>query len=137
MDITTARLRTILEPLFLALVVASCGRPEAKVDRSLAGTWVLEWVAPDGAQVETKETVGTDGHWTCRNVFTLSNQVTTDEAQGRVEIKDGFFILTVTNSSPPGGAPLPWTVRSLIVRTNEHELVLKSGDTEFIYRRQK
>jgi hypothetical protein len=128
--------RISLESLIFALVLAGCGRPEAKVDRSLAGNWVLEWVAPDGAQVETKDTFGTDGHWTCHNTFTLSNQVTTDEAQGTVEIKDGFLIRTVTNSSDRSGAPLPWTSRSLIVRTNDHELVLKQDDTEFIHRRQ-
>ena len=130
-------MRTILASLFLALAVAGCGRPEAKVDRSLAGTWVLDWGAPDGAQVETKQTIGTDGHWTCHDTFTLSNQVTTSESQGTVEIRDGFLILTVTNRSDRSGAPLPWTSRSLIVRTNDHELVLKDGETEFIYRRQK
>jgi hypothetical protein len=97
-------------------------------------------VAPDGAQVETKETVGTDGYWTSHSTFTLSNQVTIDEAQGSVDVKDGFFILTVTNISDRSGAPLPplpRTYRSLIVRTNEHELVLKQDQTEFIYRRQE
>lgn len=69
--------------------------------------------------------------------MTLSNQVATREDEGTVEIKDGVFILTVTNSSDRRGAPLPWTSRSLIVRTNDHELVLKNDGTEFIYRRQK
>ena len=53
-----------------------------------------------------------------------------------MEIKDGFLIETMTNGSHPNGVPLP-VGRSLIVRTNEHELVLKVQETEFIYRRQK
>jgi hypothetical protein len=130
-------MRVSLESLILALVLAGCGRPETKVDRSLAGTWVLKWVDPAGAQVETRNTFGTDGHWICHSTFTLSNQVWTDEAQGTAEIKDGFLIQTMTNGSNPNGVPLPLTSRSLIVRTNERELVLRVQETEFIFRRQK
>lgn len=125
--------------LSLGTLLAGCGQPEAKVDRTLAGTWVVRWVAPDGADVETKNTFKADGRWICHTTYTLSNQVTSEEFQGAVEIKDGFLIQMLTNRFEPGGPPLPSSCRSLIVRTNDDELVLKQADTEteFIYRRQK
>ena len=126
-------MRTILASSLLALVMVGCGRPGARVDRSFAGTWVLDWWDPEGAQVETKDTIDIDGHWTSRSTFTLSNNVRTTESRGAVEVKEGFMIRTM--SSGPSG--VPYTNRSLIVRVNERELVLKELDTEFIYRRQK
>ena len=103
----------------------------------VVGTWIDDWVAPDGAQAETKETIGPDGRWTSHSTYTLSNEVTTTENQGVVEIKDGCLILTVTNRSYPSGAPLPWTHRYVIVRANDHELVLRDEGGEGVKRRQK
>jgi len=94
---------------FLTLFVASCGRPETKVRAmsGLVGTWMNDWVAPDGGQAETKETIAPDGRWTGHCTYTYSNAVATTEDQSVAEIRNGCLILTMTNGSDRRDAPLP------------------------------
>jgi hypothetical protein len=123
--------------LFLALVVASCRRPDSKAEAmsGVAGTWINDWVAPDGAQVQTRATIERGGRWIEHSTFTftntVSNMVTTTEYedQGVVEIKNGCFSLTMTNGLG--------SHRYSIVLTNDDQFVLGDEFGKSVFRRQK
>jgi hypothetical protein len=133
--LSAARMRLALTLLFLAVVVTSCGPHEPRVEAtpSLAGTWVTDFIAPDGAHVGITNVIGTDGRCLCHTTQTLSNLVVTNEMGGTVEITNGYFIGTITNGSQR------FPSRLLLVRLTDRELVLKyeGTDHEEIWTRQK
>jgi hypothetical protein len=128
-------MRVAVQVLVLALVSASCQRHELKgeASRDLAGTWVLQFIAPDGAYTEIKKVIGVDGHCTSYMTETLSNKVSRSEAQSRVEVKDGYYIETATNGVQT------FADRFVVVRMNHQELVTRSEwqETPWVFRRQR
>jgi hypothetical protein len=120
-------MRFALTLLFLAAVVTSCGRHEPGVEAtpSLAGTWVTDFIAPDGAHVEIMNVIGIDGRCLYHTTQTLSNQVSTNEMGGTVEITNGYFLATITNGSQR------FPSRLVLVRLTDRELVLKHEGTDY------
>jgi hypothetical protein len=128
-------MRVAVQVLVLALVLAGCQRHELKGDanRGLAGTWVVQFLAPAGADMEIKKVIGPDGHCVSYMTETLSNQVSRSEAQSRVEVKDGYYVETATNGTQV------FTDRFVVVRMNDQELVTRSEGKEipWVFRRQR
>jgi hypothetical protein len=126
-------MKVAVQLLALALVLAGCQPHEPKGDanRGLVGTWVFQFIAPDGAYTEITKVIGVGGHCISYVTATLSNQVSKMEAQSRVEVKDGYYVETGTNGSQV------LTNRFPIVRLDDRELVLRNGDQEDVFRRQR
>lgn len=108
--------------------MTACSRHEDSADdkirKKLPGTWVLEARHEGGRDVWSTVTVAPDGSYTCTlDLPGRTNGPRTISMEGTFRVEDGFLIDTATKDSQTN-SPLPYTVRSRIVRIDDRELVL-------------
>ncbi|MEI8291027.1 MAG: hypothetical protein WCH99_16300 [Verrucomicrobiota bacterium] len=103
--------------ILLSLLLLSCGRNDAKMQRELPGTWVA--VFPNG--VQSTVVVNADGSYSCQHTR-LTNGVTLSRIEGTIQIRDGLLIDTVTKHSSTN-AKVPFMSTNIIVHMNKNEIV--------------
>lgn len=101
----------------LALIGAGCYSRDAKLHRQVAGMWP---VPPSGSITFFK-----DGRFHFTNSLVSSNTLFAWSSDGTWDVKDGFLITTITNSTTSGTDEkrmVGTTTRSRINFIDEHNL---------------
>jgi hypothetical protein len=108
---------------------------DAVISRSLPGNWrMTEWASGNGWG--EKVTIATNGDYSSLGLFAWS--VEQYQEHGRIQIKDGFLIQTVTNQVSDlvsrklgftnqvssSVSKLPYTIRRQIIQADEHKIFL-------------
>jgi len=109
--------------ILLSLLAAGCGKSDAKLRLQINGAWS---VLPSGSMV-----FYADGSFHFTNSYVSNNTMLKWASDGMWDVKDGFLIMTVTNSMAVNTdeKPLPGqTSRRKINFVDEHNLAC--GDQE-------
>jgi hypothetical protein len=104
--------------IFLSLLLTGCGRRDAKIQRELTGTWVVD----SGVGISDRTVIHSDGSFECQETGYTNGSVVSFE--GTLLAKDGELVETVTKHSQKG-TPVPFVLHIHIIRFDGHELVWK------------
>jgi hypothetical protein len=104
--------------LALSLLLTACGRNDARLQRQVTGTWVVEV----GNNIRSVNLIRPDGSYAAKVTGFTNGSVVMIE--GTFRVKNGELIETVTKSSQTN-EKVPFTVHGKIIRLNEHEIVAK------------
>jgi hypothetical protein len=109
--------------IFLCLAFTGCGR-DAKLHNQVAGTW-------GKFGDSSKMTLDSDGSFHTRFSLVESNNTKEWAQDGTWDVKDGFLIFTVTNSTARN-APIAVSIgqidRCKIIFIDAHNMVYRSSD---------
>jgi hypothetical protein len=113
--------------LLIVVALLSCQHfkhsRDAKIFKSLAGTWIMSLGSL---------TVHPDGSYVLQSTVSPSGGVVTNE--GTFQVRDGFLIDTVTKTSQPN-TEVPRVSRARIIRADDSEIVVNyegaRGETVF------
>jgi hypothetical protein len=130
-------MRFIFSLIALSLLLTSCSRNDARMQRELKGTWVTDF--PDevhGALIHSTCVIQADGSYFGRlDGYTNGNVVT---LEGKIYVKDGVMVNTCTKHSD-ARAMVPFVRHDRIVRIDDHELVMRPeitlDDKDVIFRK--
>src|SRR5260221_7266894 len=112
----------------MVLFVGCSRRGDAGVRKNLPGTWVVSGVYPSGGDFKSTITVAPNGSYTCQIItHGTSNSVRMFELEGKLLVKDGVLIDTMTKHSNTNATHLPVTYRGRILRADKRELVVNYG----------
>jgi hypothetical protein len=102
--------------------------------KNLPGTWHTALAAEN----ESTFTIAPNGDFTCRTVSPAPTTNPPIELAGTLQVKDGFLIETVTNSTQPRiQGRIPFVSRAQIIRTDAHEMVITfDGTNRFVLQKQ-
>ena len=121
--------------LFTMLLLTSCSREnDTSVSKNLPGTWH----AATAAKNESTFTIAPNGDFTCRTVSQAPTNNLQVELAGTFQVKDGFLIETVTNSTQPRiQGRLPFVSRARIIRADAHEMTITfDGIDRFVFQKE-
>jgi hypothetical protein len=110
------------------LLAASCRRhaesSDEKIRRQLPGIWTFEARYANGDEALCQIAVAPGGSYSSTITFPhRTNGPRVISMQGTFRVEDGFLIDTTTKDSQTNGS-VPHTLRSRIIRIDDHELVL-------------
>jgi hypothetical protein len=113
----------------LLLVVVGCShRRDAEVRKNLPGTWRLDLAFTNDWGSQSTFAVDENGDFICQTVS--PSGVHTAELSGTFQVKDGFLIETITNTTQPGiSKRLPFVSRAQIISADDHRLVILNEGT--------
>jgi len=111
------------------LLLTSCGRSDAKMQRKLTGVWIAD--LPNERQ--SRIVIHPDGRYECK-LTTLTNDRVVG-IEGVLRVKDGVLIDTITNISGDAHqadalAALPSVDHVFVVRLDDHAFVAKWEDMQ-------
>ena len=109
-------MKSTLTFILFSILAMGCTRPDAKMHQQIIGSW------NDGSMI-----FAADGSFRAR--FTSDSPKWTQEQAGTWDVRDGFLIMTVTNSisqNEPVVVPVGHVARCQITFIDAHTLTYKS-----------
>ncbi len=104
--------------IILSLLLTACGRNDARLERQVTGTWVVEI----GNNIRSVSVIRPDGGYAATVTGFTNGSVVMVE--GSFRVKNGELVETVTKSSQTN-EKVPFTVHGQIIRLNNHEMIAK------------
>ena len=115
-------MKSLVGSFSLLFVLLGCGR-RGEFDQQLSGTWAANWNSPAGSTFASTTTISANGNYSAQTLVDGAPGERTVDEQGRVQVRDGVLIDTMTNYCKTNLAS-PITTRGHIVRFDAHELVV-------------
>jgi hypothetical protein len=121
-------LRDPCQPKGLFAAVTNAFPSDTVVQQKMMGTWWHSQPSFSPASFHLfMITVASNGDTVSRSTFRVGDGNRTNTLEGRWEVRDGFLIETITKTSSPAGAPLPYSFTNRLLRVTERELVYRES----------
>ena len=104
--------------IILCLLLTACGRSDARLQRLVTGTWVVEV----GNNIQSVNIIKPDGSFAAKVTGFTNGSVVMIE--GTFRVNNGALVETVTKSSQKN-EQVPFVVQGHIMRLNDQEMVAK------------
>jgi major membrane immunogen (membrane-anchored lipoprotein) len=104
--------------ILLTLLLAGCGRRDAKIQQQMTGTWVVHY----GGDIRCTNIIRPDGDYSATVTgFPDDHSIS---IEGTILAKGGDLIETITSDSETN-QPVPIVVRGHIISLDDHQMVTK------------
>ena len=129
LGITYALMKYTFPLLALSVFLIGCGhRSDAEIRKSLPGAWHFVQASSGGNGDRSTFTVAPNGDFTSEVVRSDGTLVV--QTAGTFQVKDGYLIGTVTNSSQSQSKKhLPFVLRAKIVQADAKKMVIVAEGT--------
>jgi len=104
--------------IILCLLLTACGRSDARLQRQVTGTWVVDV----GNNIRSVNLIRPDGSYAAKVTGFTNGSVVMIE--GTFLVKNGELVETVTKSSQKD-EKVPFVVRGHIISLTDHEMVAR------------